>query len=196
MTQPNKDKAPELTDEMVYKAMEQVNEKAEPEIQKGIEQLMEAVFRKGIPPKDALGLTDDILEGMYGQAYHQFNNGRYDDASIIFRLLVILNPADARFTMGIAACHHMKHEYPQAAQMYSICGLIDVENPMPFYHASDCWIKQDNIPDAINALNLAVIRCEGKPQYQMILDRCNMAIKSLEQGLVPQEPEKAVPKKL
>jgi type III secretion system low calcium response chaperone LcrH/SycD len=184
MTQPKKE-APPLTSDMAMDAMLKVNEQVTPELQEGIQTIMSAIFQKGITPKDALGLSDEVLEGMYGHAYHLFNNGKYDDALIIFRLLTILNGAEPRFSMGMAACHHMRKEYDQAAQMYGICGVIDWENPMPYYHASDCWIKKGDIPMAIEALKVAAIRAEQKPQYAVIRDRCLMALKSLEEGQLP-----------
>lgn len=151
--------------------------------QKKTEPMVDKVLRGGFTPKDMIGMTDEMVEGIYGQAYRLYNNGKYQDAIQLFRLLVMADSTDPKFIMGLAACFHMMKEYKNAGQIYSLCGMVDPGNPIPHYHASDCFIKLGDLPSAIVELKLTIDYSEGKPEYQTIHDRAKMNLKAVEEEL-------------
>lgn len=145
--------------------------------------LMSKVVQKATKPQDIAGLTDAMVEGIYGQAYRLYNTGKYREASQLFRLLVMLNATEPKFAMGFAACFHMLKEYKAASSAYTLVALIDPENPIPFYHVSDCFVQMKDPPSAIIALEMAVKRAGDKPAYKVLKDRCLMTIASLKKEL-------------
>lgn len=156
-------------------------------IKEGKKEQMQATIqqstRKGVSPKDALGLTDAMVEGIYGQAYRLYNTGKFRDASQLFRMLIMINSTEPKYVMGLAACFHMLKEYKNAANTYAILGVIDSESPISFYHASDCYIQMKDPYSAIMVLEMAVKRAGEKPEFHTLKDRALLTIESLKKEI-------------
>jgi type III secretion system low calcium response chaperone LcrH/SycD len=135
--------------------------------------------KKGATAKDTLGLTDAMVEGIYGQAYRLYNTGRYKDAVRIFRLLLMINATEPKYIMGLAACYHMTKEYKAAVEIYSMASVVDANSPVPLYHASDCYMKMGDNPAALIALEMAVKRAGERAEFKTLKDRALMTIASL-----------------
>lgn len=172
--------------EQVNKAAEQLAKQFKEEVHEDFGKMAGGILKEGLIAKDALGLTDEMMEGIYGQAYRLYNTGKYQEATQLFRLLILVNPTEAKYSMGLAACFHMLKEYRNAVDAYTICSVIDPANPMPQYHASDCYIQMKDEFSAIVALELAVKRAGDQPQYQTLVDRAKMTIDNLKQKVKQQ----------
>lgn len=181
----------QFDNEQMYELLQEINKGVKPEVAKGMETFFEAFFKQGLMPKDALGLTDAQIEGLYGQAYRLYNTGRYTDAKSIFRMLVTLNPLEGKYHMGTAACLHMEKKYESAIGMYMLTSTMDATNPIPMYHTADCYINLNELEAAVYALELCVAGCGDSEEYAIIKDRSVMMIKSLKKQLA----EEAKPKK-
>lgn len=179
--------------EAIEAAMSRLGEEHSDEVKKSIETALSNVFEKGMLPKDAMGLSDAMVEGIYGHAYRLYNTGKYREASQLFRLLIMLNPTSPKYPLGLAACFHMLKEYANAATTYALVSIIDPESPIPYYHSSDCYINIGELPSAIVVLEMAVKLSEGKEQYSMIKERSLFTIESLRNDLAKKkgEPKKA-----
>lgn len=168
--------------------------KEEQQIKKGVEHIgtavkdghsqtlksaMQKATRKGASPKDALGLTDAMVEGVYGQAYRLYNTGKYKEAIQIFRLLIMINSTEPKYAMGLAACFHMMKDYQTAVNTYTIVGIIDPESPISFYHASDCFMQMGDPVSALVSLEMAIKRAGEKPEFKTLKDRATLTAESL-----------------
>lgn len=146
-------------------------------------------FLKGIfsqeetSPQKAMGMTNEMVEGIYGQAYRLYNTGKYQDAAQLFRLLVMVNPTDPKFTLGLAACLHLLKEFKNAIEIYTVCSILDQDSPIPLFHASDCYLQVQDKLAAMMALEMAVKRAGSKPEFQTLKDRASMTAKSLRKEL-------------
>lgn len=167
------------TKEEIDSAVTNLGDKYADEMKKTVNNLLANVFEKGVLPKDAMGLSDAMMEGIYGHAYRLYNSGRYREASQLFRLLILLNPLSSKYSLGLAACFHMLKEYDNAAQSYMMVSLVDPESPIPFYHASDCFIQLNLSDSAIIALEKAIELAGTKEQFSMIKERCLFTLESL-----------------
>lgn len=170
--------------EQVSKSAEEVAEKLSDEVSEKFEEAAENVVKKGILPKDAMGMDDQMLEGIYGQAYRLYNTGKYDEASHIFRLLIMVNSMEPKYTMGLSACFHMMKEYKFAVDGYTLCGIIDPDNPIPPYHAADCYINLGDKISAAVSLKMAIKRAGDHPEFATLVDRAKLMIESLKKELV------------
>lgn len=166
----------------IKKAAEEVGQGLKKEKSKEVEAVT-AKLGKGVPTKDILGLNDQMVEGIYGQAYRLYNTGKYKDASQLFRLLIMLNPAEAKYPLGLAACFHMMKDYESAIQMYTVCGMTDPQNPIPHYHASDCYLQLGDKVSAMIALEMAMKRSGERPEFKTIKDRAALTVESLKQEI-------------
>jgi type III secretion system low calcium response chaperone LcrH/SycD len=167
----------------IKKATEELGTAVGKEKAKDFQNVAAKVVQQGMMPKDMMGLSDAMVEGIYGQAYRLYNTGKYRDASQLFRLLIMLNSAEPKYAMGLAACFHMMKDYKNAVSTYTICGVVDPDNPIPHYHASDCYIHMEDPVSALIALEMAVKRAGNKPEFQMIKDRALLTIESLKKEI-------------
>lgn len=165
--------------QQIKKATEQIGKEIKSDQQALFEASVQRATRKGATPKDALGLTDAMVEGIYGQAYRLYNTGKYREAIQLFRMLIMINSTEPKYAMGLAACFHMLKEYKNAVNTYAVLAVIDANNPISFYHASDCYIHLNDPTSAIIALEMAIIRAGTKPEFRTLKDRAILTLEGL-----------------
>lgn len=176
--------------EQIKKAVEQTGTGLKEDHTDKLKAAIEKATRKGTTAKDALGLTDAMIEGVYGQAYRLYNTGKYKEAVQIFRLLLMINTTEPKYAMGLAACFHMMKDYKAAIDTYSIVGVVDPESPISFYHASDCFMQMGDTASAVIALQMAIKRAGEKPEFKTLKDRAILTAESLKKELEKvQKPE-------
>ena len=88
-----------------------------------VEALITGGAEKGLMPKQALNIGDDTMEAIYSQGYNLYNQGKYKDASYIFRLLMLLDYLTPKYILGLAACLHRLKDFKNAANVYLLCGV-------------------------------------------------------------------------
>lgn len=153
-----------------------------------------STITEGKTPKEAMGLSDDYVEGMYSFAYRLYTMGKYDQALQLFRLMVMLNPMDPRFLLGLAACFHMLKNYEDASSSYMLCSILNPSDPIPYYHVSDCFIQLENYSMAYDSLNLCIANAKGKADYDQIKNRAEVSLEVLKQTFNPEKEKKKVKK--
>lgn len=169
--------------EQIKKAVEQLGSNMQEGSSDSVKATMDKATRKGASPKDALGLTDAMVEGVYGQAYRLYNTGKYKEAIQIFKLLLMINSTEPKYAMGLAACFHMLKDYKVAADSYSLVGILDPESPISFYHASDCFLQMGDTASALIALEMAIKRAGEKPEFRTLKDRALLTAESLKKEM-------------
>lgn len=167
----------------VRKAAEAIGGQVSPEAMQAVQSVLENIFKTGTVPKEALGFTNEKMDAIYGQAYRLYNTGNYQEAVSLFRILVLLDSTEPKYTLGIAACFHMMKEYQNAVQAYTIAAVLDPNSPVPHFHASDCYIQMRDKASAIIALEMAVQRAGSKPEYEVLKGRALLSIDSLKKEL-------------
>ncbi len=178
-------------EKQVKKAVEKVGETLKQTTSSDYEKLMQKATANAVTPKDLLKISDAQAEGIYAQAYRLYNTGKYKDACNLFRLLVMINATEAKYTLGMAACFHMQKEFKTAAEMYMLCSVIDPVSPIPPFHASDCFIQMKDLTSALFSLELAAQKAGQKPEYKVLKDRALLTIAALKNELGIKEPTAA-----
>lgn len=151
-----------------------------------VKQIMEAALKKGIMPKQALQISDDTMEAIYTQAYTLYNQSKYRDASYIFRLLMLLDFTTPKYVLGLAACAHRVQDFTNAANLYFLCAALDPDNPIPHFHATDCYLQLGAKAIASYSLQLAIEAAGEQPQYQTIKQRAELMKEALDKQLEAQ----------
>jgi type III secretion system low calcium response chaperone LcrH/SycD len=169
--------------QQIKKSVDAVGKQVREDQDKQLKDIVKRVKEEGAFPKDALGLSDSMVEGIYGQAYRLYNTGKYQDAGQLFRLLVLINSMEAKYSMGLAACFHMSKDYDRAVEAYALNSIIDPDSPIPHFHSSDCYLQMKDKVSALIALEMAVKRAGDKPEYHVLKDRALMTIKSIKEEL-------------
>lgn len=140
----------------------------------------QAMYEHDHSASEILGLKPEQMEGVYGQAYRLFNNGQYEQAKNIFRLLACLDSMEPKYTLGIAACAHMEKRFCSAAALYYAVNTIDPQNPVPLYHKSDCHMQLGEYENAERDLKKTIALCGEKEEFSVIKDRSQMTLKTIE----------------
>lgn len=133
--------------------------------------------------KDTLGISDEAAEGIYGQAYLLYNTGRYKDAGEVFRLLIMMDSTQSKYIIGLAACYHMMKDFQSAGSTYNLASIIDPDNPIPYFHASDCYLQLGDKVSAASMLEMAVKRAGSKPQFATLKQRSEITLSTLKKEI-------------
>lgn len=136
---------------------------------------------EGQSPQEAIGLSPEYVEGMYSFAYRLYTTGKYEQAAQLFRMLVLLNPMESRFLLGLAAAYHMKKDYENASQTYMLCSAVNPQDPVPYFHASDCFMALQEWKTAYNALIICIDKCGKKPEYKDVKNRAEASKEMIEE---------------
>ena len=149
--------------------------------QAAYEEISKKAMTQNVNIKMLTGVSDEKEEAIYGQAYVLYNTGRYKEASEVFRVLILLNSLEPKYTLGLAACFHLMKEYEAASNMYTICSILDSQNPIPYFHMSDCALQLGDKFAAAVALDLAIKRADGKPEFSVLKERSIITLDGLEE---------------
>lgn len=154
-------------------------EKEGKDLSKTLDPVMKKMLLGGQSPQNAAGMNKEILESIYSQAYRLYNNGKYTDSAHLFRILIMMNAMEVKYVLGLAACFQMMKDYGNAIHTYTMCSAIDIDNPLPHYHSSDCFIHLKDYLSAMVSLELAIARTENKPEYSKIRERSLLTLENL-----------------
>lgn len=141
---------------------------------KAITEILTKMYAEGKSPLEAFGITPEIEEYLYNQGYKLFQSGKFKKALGIFYFLRRLDINSARYAFALAATHHYLHEYIQAIDHYTVCNLLDTENPVPYFHLYDCYLKLNAPILAWKSLEAVIILTEKDPAYNMLKERAIM----------------------
>lgn len=166
--------------EHVQEAVEKVAPKTSPENKKKCEQVLSRMLTEDVNIPEALGINRETLDVLYAHAHQLYMSGQYKDAAAAFALIATMDTRNAIYQFALGACHQMLKDYENAFIAYKASYYLDVTNPMPLYHLSDCCMKLGRIEDAIVYLGLAVVRAGDNPHYAKIKERALM----MQQGLI------------
>ncbi|MBS0656477.1 MAG: SycD/LcrH family type III secretion system chaperone [Verrucomicrobia bacterium] len=140
-------------------------------------------LKKGIVPKQPLGIGEEKIESLYTHAYTLYNQGKYKDASYLFLGLMVIDPGTSKHLMGCAACFHRQDMFEKAAQLYTLCAASDVKNPLPDFHAADCYIKLQFPQLAALHLKNAIDRAKASPEHALVKERAQIMLQTIEQEI-------------
>lgn len=118
--------------------------------------------------QQAYGVTNKEMDELYYQGYKYYQEDKYGDSVVLFRWLVILNPFVVKYWMGFAASQQFLGEYEKALHSYAMWALMADDDPMPHFHAYECYKKMNNPQDERKALEQAHRRAVNKPVYSEI----------------------------
>lgn len=176
-------------DEIIQEALNKLGTTIPNSKKKEIEQIAQKIVNEGIPPNQALNITEDDEKAMYNHAYKLFQNGRYKQARGLFFFLRTLNPGFYHYSFAIAACCQKLNEYSDAGANYIVCTHIDPLNPVPYFQLYHCFSKLNQPLPALHSILTAIECAKLDPVYAPLEARAKLELAHLQSVLKQQGEE-------
>ncbi len=140
------------------------------------------LIASGYTIADLMNIDSEKMEALYSLAYQNYVTRNFDDALKVFRVLVLYDQTEMKYTMGLAATYQELGEYQKAADVYAAAavqsGLVD---PEPMYFAAICLLKAGRRADAVFSLkSLASMGREGNPSDEKFKTKGQNLLKVIE----------------
>ena len=169
-------------------AFEKVNFLVGTQIEQTLKMVMDAI-KAGAMPKDIFDVNPKTLEFFYAQAYALYNQGKYTEALYLFQMLIMMDPTQSRHAMGSAACLHRMGKYEAAGQIYLLSAPLDKENPLPYFHGADCYIKLGVFALALFCLKKCIEICGERAEFALVKERSLLMQTTCEERLAEEQRE-------
>ena len=114
------------------------------------------LLESGATLSDVLGYSRDTLESVYTLGHRFYKQGRYAEAMKVFGFLVIHDHLERRFLNAFASSLQMLRDYESAIRYYTLAATLDLTDPTPLLHVSECLIAQGRKADACDVLDLVM----------------------------------------
>lgn len=129
--------------------------------------------------KDAHGMSDKAMEAVYAIAYNEFQAGQFEAAHRLFVFLCMVDHLNKKYWMALGACRFGAQNYPGAAAAYGLAGMLDDCDPTPPLRAADCYLADEDVESAVEALQYGMKLCADKPEYAAGKERAEAILELL-----------------
>lgn len=129
---------------------------------------LKKALAEGKTLQEVLGYDSKTIEKFYMAASFLFEKQQYKDAGEAFFFLTHLNPNVYAFWIGLGMSDHLCNEYHPALISYAMAASIEPENPLPFYHSASCHHALHDKQEALNFIDAALTRTEGKEDFKTL----------------------------
>lgn len=164
----------DVDEQMINDLIERYGSELSPAEQEKAHHVLEEVCINGKTPGNVMNISKAILDWSYMNAYKLYQTGNFKDAVPTFRVLVWLDPTRFEFAFGLAACYQMLKDYENAIICYMKLSARFPDNPLPMFHAADCF-KKKNLHSVCYAALQEVIRiCGNDPRYSKIAEKSRL----------------------
>ncbi|MEX1012461.1 MAG: SycD/LcrH family type III secretion system chaperone [Waddliaceae bacterium] len=183
-------------DQMIEEQVHANADKLTDEQKQAMKEALTQVMKEGKLPYEAMNFDADFLEYIYGNGYQLFKSGHFDKAKEIFQLLMMLNPSDPKYCMGLATCARQQKDFDGSIQYFFQTALLDRDNPYPFYFAAECFVEKKDYASGIFALKLAEERVKNNPKLAPLSKQIAALVENLESKVEEKPKEESLFKDL
>ncbi|MEM7529387.1 MAG: SycD/LcrH family type III secretion system chaperone [Pseudomonadota bacterium] len=126
---------------------------------------MVALAKGELTLKDARGLSDEAMEGLYAIAYNAFEAGNYDNAQKVLSFLCIFDPSVSKYWLSLGAARFRVEDYPSARDAYAMAFALERTDPRAPLRIADCHIATKDFESARHAAEAAVQLAGDTPKF-------------------------------
>lgn len=87
----------------------------------------------------SLTLSLKTIEVMYSGAYFRYVSEKYEEAALLFRFLVLVDPKNKKFWTGLGATYQMLNDYDKALQCWVMAAKLDTTD----HSSKDFGVSED-----------------------------------------------------
>lgn len=165
--------------EFIQETIVQAVPQSTPEERKKCEDFINRFLADDVDLTEAMGISPEVQEVLYAYAHRLYESGKYTQAFNAFSLLAIIDSTNPTYFFGMGACQHLLKNYKDALFSYKTSFYLDVTNPLPLYHASDCCIHLNMFEEAIIFLGMVIVQAGEDEKYASIKERARMTQEAL-----------------
>jgi type III secretion system low calcium response chaperone LcrH/SycD len=103
----------------------------------------------------------ELERPFYATAFGLYEKGDYRGASQLFTQLVLTDPFSENYWQGLASSKQMTRDYMAAVHAWSMVALLKEGDPLPHFHAAECFLSLEEKEDALKALDAALELCQN-----------------------------------
>lgn len=122
----------------------------------------------GISEKEISTIPLEHERQFYAVAFGLYEKGDYRGAAQLFTQLVLTDPFSEHYWQGLASSKQMARDYQAALHAWSLVSLLKENDPLPHFHAAECFLSLDEKEEALKALNAALEFCRDEPLREKI----------------------------
>src|ERR1700722_5760516 len=110
----------------------------------------------GISESEVTAIPLEMERQFYASAFGLYEKGDYRGASHLFTQLVLTDPYSEHYWQGLASSKQMARDYMAAVRAWSMVALLKEGDPLPHFHAAECFLSLDEKAEALKALDAAL----------------------------------------
>jgi type III secretion system low calcium response chaperone LcrH/SycD len=116
----------------------------------------------GVSEKEVSPVPLEKEGQFYSIAFTFYEKGDYRSAAKLFTQLVLTNPFSEHYWQGLASSKQMAHNHLAALHAWSLVALLKEGDPLPHFHAAECFFSLEEKQEASKALNIALKLCKDE----------------------------------
>ncbi len=121
-------------------------------------------------PVSSLSMNNEETEHFYTYGFSQYEGGNYKEAIEVFRILCTNHPTVSRFWFALGASLQQAGQYEESLRAWAIAAMLSPKDPMPHFHAAECYLSVKNLKDALFALKETTLRTEKEDPLNEQID--------------------------
>ncbi len=122
----------------------------------------------GISSQQALSVPEELEHKLYSTAFGLYERGDWTAASELFTQLVLTDPFCQDYWRALAGSKQMAKDYLGAVHAWGLVALLKEEDPLPHFHAAECFLSMNEKQEAIKALDAALQFCKEESLFNKI----------------------------
>lgn len=116
--------------------------------------------------QELLGFDDQTVVKFYQAAYRLFQKHDYEKAAQAFLFMIILNPYQYDYWLGLGAATQRKGDHEGAIDAYEMAAICNLDCPIAYFHLAQCLFAMHDRISALEALELAIQYSENSTEYE------------------------------
>lgn len=135
------------------------------------DEMLQKLEQEQVTFSDTVKVDEDSLDRMYKAAKALYDENLYKEAILVFNLLVLLEPDQPVFWMGLGHAAFISDNYDDALQAFKVASSIEPENPVYELMIAKCHeqLKEYNL--AIDVLDQIINRLGKDPEFDSIKEQ-------------------------
>lgn len=120
--------------------------------------------------------TQEDFNTLYTIGYGLYEAGDFAQAKTVFHQLVLAKPLQSEYWFCMGSCLQMERSFTEALSAWAMCALLDGQNPLPHFHAAECYFSLSDIAEGKKAIQLFLQLAQESPEFEIEVKRAKVLL--------------------